>query len=99
MVENALARSTARAIGGDSSSSTNRRSSSLSLSGSLISRRAALRGVGGWAFGGPARGIRPAGGVFTARGGGPLGGGGPPPPETPPPGSPPPAAPPRPPPP
>src|SRR3954469_18519261 len=53
MVENALARSTAWAIGGDSSSSvvTNRRSSSLSLSGSLISRRAALRGVGGWTLG------------------------------------------------
>src|SRR4051812_49510631 len=75
MVENALARSTARAIGGDSSSSvvTNRRSSSLSLSGSLISRRAALRGVGGWTLGGLAGGIRPAGGVLRRRRGGPLG--------------------------
>src|SRR4051795_8987893 len=46
MVENALARSTARAIGGDSSSSviTNRRSSSLSLSGSLQQARRLARG-------------------------------------------------------
>src|SRR4051812_50185032 len=94
MVENALARSTARAIGGDSSSSTNRRSSSLSLSGSLISRRAALRGVGGLALGGPARGIRPAGGGFRGGGGGPLWGGAPPPPGAPAPGSPPPPPPP-----
>src|SRR3954453_901249 len=64
LVENALASSTARAIGGDSSSSavTNRRSSALSLSGSLISRRAALRGVGGWALGGLAGAARSAAG-------------------------------------
>src|SRR3954471_4758667 len=62
MVENALAKSTARAIGGDSSSSvvTNRPSSPLSLSGSLINRRAALRGVGG--LGGLAGGARSAAG-------------------------------------
>src|SRR4051794_41401468 len=49
MVENALDSSTARAIGGDRSSSavTNRRSPSSSLSGSPMSRRAALRAVGG----------------------------------------------------
>src|SRR5690242_5349979 len=74
MVENALASSTARAIGGDSSSSavTNRRSSALSLSGSLISRRAALRGVGGGGLGrfGRCRPIR--GRVLTAPAGGPL---------------------------
>src|SRR4051812_49544951 len=95
MVENALARSTARAIGGDSSSSvvTNRRSSPLSLSGSLISRRAALRGVGGWTLGGLAGGIRPAGGVWRGRRGGPLGAVAPLPGEAPPPGSPPPPGP------
>src|SRR4051794_41263881 len=73
MVENALAKSTAWAIGGDSSSSvvTNRRSSSLSLSGSLISRRAALRGVGG--FGGLAGVARSAGRALPRRRGGPLG--------------------------
>src|SRR4051812_11167509 len=76
MVENALARSTARAIGGDSSSSvvTNRRSSPLSLSGSLISRRAALRGGGG--FGGFGGGGWSAAGAWTAAAGGPFGGGG-----------------------
>src|SRR3954469_15257687 len=49
MVENALDSSTAWAIDGDRSSSavTNRRSPSSSLSGSPMSRRAALRAVGG----------------------------------------------------
>src|SRR3954467_15995851 len=51
MVENALDSSTAWATGGDRSSSavTNRRSPSSSLSGSPMSRRAALRGSAVWA--------------------------------------------------